>query len=218
MKTVKKRSPIPVYAVAIVWLLLTIFRGMSSLTDILIAVIASVVVYVILLIVFPTKVEKVKVEEPPEPLSPEMEELKKERDRAISEMRRLNDNIKDEKISAQIDHLEDTTTKIFDVVMEKPEKLPQIRRFLNYFLPTTIKLLNAYDRADSTGISGSNIDMTKEKVQEMLDEIVKAFDKQLDALFGDEALDVSADIKVMESMLAQEGLSDNDNMTMGMGG
>lgn len=215
MKTVKKRSPFPVYGIAAVWLLLTVFRGMSRISDILIAVVASVVVYFVLLIVFPTKIEEVKIETPPEPLSPEMEELKKERDRAISEMRRLNDSIKDEKISRQIDHLEETTAKIFDLVMEKPEKQPQIRRFLNYFLPTTIKLLNAYDRADSTGISGSNIDSTKSRVETMLDEICDAFDRQLDALFADEALDISTDIKVMESMLAQEGLSDYGGVKMG---
>ena len=215
MKTVKKRSPFPVYGIAAVWLLLTVFRGMSRISDILISVVASVVVYFVLLIVFPTKIEEVKIETPPEPLSPEMEELKKERDRAISEMRRLNDSIKDEKISRQIDHLEETTAKIFDLVMEKPEKQPQIRRFLNYFLPTTIKLLNAYDRADSTGISGSNIDSTKSRVETMLDEICDAFDRQLDALFADEALDISTDIKVMESMLAQEGLSDYGGVKMG---
>lgn len=218
MKTVKKRSVVPIYGVAAVWLLLTIFRGMSGLADILIAAVVSLVVYFILLAVFPTKVEQIKVEEPPKPLSPELEALKKERDRAVSEMRRLNDNIKDEKISRQIDHLEETTTKIFDVVMEKPEKQPQIRRFLNYFLPTTIKLLNAYDRADATGISGSNIDSTKARVETMLGEIEVAFDRQLDALFGDEELDISTDIKVMESMLAQEGLSDNGNLNMPTGG
>ena len=78
---------------------------------------------------------------------------------------------------------------------------------MNYYLPTTIKLLNAYDRMDDTGISGSNIDTTKEKVERMMETIVVAFDRQLDALFGDEALDISTDITVMENLLKQEGLS-----------
>lgn len=64
-------------------------------------------------------------------------------------MRRLNDSIEDEEISAQIDHLEEVTRKIIDLVVKQPKKLPQIRRFLDYYLPTTLKILNAYDRMDA---------------------------------------------------------------------
>ena len=91
-------------------------------------------------------------------------------------------------------------------VVEHPEKLPQIRKFMNYYLPTTLKLLNAYDRMDDAGISGENIDSTKAKVEKTMAVLVTAFDRQLDALFGDEALDVATDIKVMETLLAREGL------------
>ena len=83
---------------------------------------------------------------------------------------------------------------------------------MNYYLPTTLKLLNAYDRMDSTGVSGSNIDGTKGKIEDMLDTICTAFSRQLDNLYGEEALDISADITVMEQMLAQEGLG---GMTLG---
>ena len=92
-------------------------------------------------------------------------------------------------------------------MIQEPKKLPQIRRFLNYFLPTTLKILNAYDRMDAVGISGENIDATKTKVEAMMGTIVKAFDKQLDSLFGAEAMDISTDITVMENLLAQEGLA-----------
>ena len=136
-----------------------------------------------------------------------MAALEKERDRAVSEMRRLNDAIQDEKISAQIDHLEEVTGKILDHVAAQPKKLPQIRRFLDYYLPTTLKILNAYDRMSAAGVAGENIDATKAKVEQMMDTIVRAYDKQLDALFGEEALDISTDITVMENLLAQEGLS-----------
>ena len=139
--------------------------------------------------------------------NPEIDKLILERDRALSEMRRLNDSIEDETISTQIDHLEEVTRQIIDQVIKEPKKLPQIRRFLNYFLPTTLKILNAYDRMNAVGISGENIDTTKAKVEAMMGTIVQAFDKQLDNLFGAEAMDVSTDITVMENLLAQEGLS-----------
>ena len=74
-------------------------------------------------------------------------------------------------------------------------------------MPTTLKILNAYDRMDAAGVAGENISATKDKIETMMDTIVKAFDKQLDALFGEEALDVSTDITVMENLLAREGLA-----------
>ena len=129
-------------------------------------------------------------------------------------MRRLNKAIEDEKVSAQIVHLEDVTTKIVNFIVENPSKKSQVRKFFNYYLPTTLKLLNAYDRMDETGISGMNIDGTKGKVEEMMDTSLAAFDKQLDALYADDALDISAEIKVMEGMLAQEGLKDDPISSM----
>jgi hypothetical protein len=138
-----------------------------------------------------------------------IDKLLDEEERAISEMRRLDRAIEDEKVSSQIVHLEEVTTKIVDFIVENPGKKSQVRKFFNYYLPTTLKLLNAYDRMDETGISGMNIDGTKGKVEEMMDTSLAAFDKQLDALYADDALDISAEIKVMEGMLKQEGLKDD---------
>ena len=125
---------------------------------------------------------------------------------ALAELRRLDENIEDAKLSAQIVHMEEVTGKIFDIVAGQPAKLPQLRRFLNYYLPTTLKLLNAYDRMGAAGVEGANIDGTMGRIDAMMDKVVEAFDKQLDALFADEALDISTDITVLEQMLAQEGL------------
>ncbi|MBR5967364.1 MAG: 5-bromo-4-chloroindolyl phosphate hydrolysis family protein [Lachnospiraceae bacterium] len=135
-----------------------------------------------------------------------------EEEKAIAEMRRLDDGIEDERVSAQIVHLEDVTTKIVDYVVQHPSKKNSVRRFFNYYLPTAVKLLNSYDRMDDTGISGENIDATKEQVEEMMDKALEAFDKQLDSLYADEAMDVSSEIKVMENLLAQEGLTDEMNI------
>lgn len=120
-------------------------------------------------------------------------------------MRRLNDAIEDEIISRRIDQLEDTTGKIIDQVVAHPEKLSQIRTFMNYYLPTTLKILNAYDRMGAAGVSGENIDSTMQRIETMMDTIVMAFHKQLDALFRDDAMDIASDITVMENLLAQRG-------------
>lgn len=228
MAIVKKKSVAPFYAVAAVWLLWAVFGRLYTLGHILAAAAVSVVVFLVAKAIWPDRTwttpepEPVKTktepepEQPTEPVkperkstgNPEIDALIAERDRALSEMKRLNDSIEDPTISAQIERLEATTQKIIGVVVEKPEKLSQISRFLNYYLPTTLKLLNAYDRMDAAGVSGINIDGTKGKIEDMMETICKAFDKQLDALFGDEALDISADITVLEQMLQQEGLGD----------
>ena len=225
MAYVKKRSVLPIYFVGGTWLLWALCAPLYQPTHYLMAALASLAAYFVGKMIFPDRgyeladgsapgptQPKPKEEKPQSTGSPEIDALLDERAKAVSEMRRLNDSIKDVKISAQISHLETTTGKIIDAVVEKPAKLPQIRKFMNYYLPTTLKLLNAYDRMDSTGVSGSNIDGTKGKVEGMLDTICAAFSRQLDDLYGDEAMDISAEITVMEQMLAQEGFG---GMTLG---
>lgn len=229
MAYVKKRSVLPVYFVGGTWLLWALFAPLYRPSHYIMAALASLVAYYGGKMIFPDRgyemegAAQAAPQEPPRPASPkeekpestgnpEIDALLAERDRAVSEMRRLNDSIEDAKISAQISHLEATTGKIIDTVAASPAKLPQIRKFMNYYLPTTLKLLNAYDRMDSAGVSGTNIDGTKGKIEDMLDTICTAFTRQLDDLYGEEALDVSAEIKVMEQMLAQEGLG---GMTLG---
>ncbi len=218
----KKKSVLPIYFVGIVWLLWAIFGSLRRPIDYVVCALVSIAAYCLGKVFFPdrgyalpdsdqteTEQAAAKAEQPKSSGNPEIDALIAERQRAVSEMRRLNDSIKDEKISAQIDHLEQVAGKIMDTVAAQPAKLPQIRRFMNYYLPTTLKLLNAYDRMDSAGVSGANIDGTKGKIEDMLDTICTAFDKQLDALYGEEALDISTDITVLENMLAQEGLGGN---------
>ena len=218
MAKVVKRSVLPIYAAAVVWLVFGLFLPFYRLFHYFSAFLASLVVFIIAKALCPDRTfetpepEKKTKEEPAQekPAStgdPELDALVQERDRAVSEMRRLNDAIADPTISAQIDHLESTTTKIISYVVEHPKKLPQIRKFLNYYLPTTLKLLNAYDRMGSAGVSGENIDGTMGKIEAMMSTVVQAFDRQLDDLFGDEALDISTDITVLENLLAQEGLA-----------
>lgn len=211
------RSPYPIYAVGALWVVWALLFPMYTLFHFAILLALSAAVYV-LSRRFVWKDAVVKVPDPvPEPKTEEekaLAQLKAEGDRAISEMRRLNVTIEDPKISAQLDHLEEVTGKIFQAAQEDPEKRPQLRRFLQYYLPTTLKILNAYDRMDATGVEGTNISTAKEKIEGMMDRIVQAFDKQLDALFGAEALDITTDIAVMEQMLAREGLGGNTMPTV----
>lgn len=151
------------------------------------------------------KAEEKPAEEKPTG-NPELDKMLKDGRLAVAEMRRLDENIADPGISADIVRLEQVSQKIFDFVKQNPAKLPQIRKFMDYYLPTTLKLLNSYDRAAAAGVSGENINSLLTRVEGMMRTIVAAFEKQLDALFGSENLDISTDITVLETMMAREGL------------
>ena len=224
----KKVSVVPIYLVGATWLGAGAFFSLHRASDYVACALVSAAAFVAGKALFPDKVyempgepeekkqEKKQEKKPEKPKStgnPEIDKLIGERDKALSEMRRLNDAIEDEKISAQIDRLELVTGKIVDAVVAEPAKLPQIRKFLNYYLPTTLKLLNAYDRMDSAGVSGTNIDGTKGKIEDILETVCAAFEKQLDALYGAEALDISTDITVLEQMLAREGIGGTQMQT-----
>ena len=192
MAFVRKKSVLPIYLVGGTWLVWSLAAPLYKPTHYIMAGLASAAVYYLGKIILPDRgyeiddLEEDDNESEPqpqkpqaEPVSPEVQQLLQERDRALSEMRRLNDAIQDQTLSQQIDRLEHTTQKIMDAVVKSPDKLPQIRRFLNYYLPTTLKLLNAYDRMDATGVEGANIDGTKGRIEDIMSTICTAFDRQL---------------------------------------
>ena len=126
----------------------------------------------------------------------------------LKEIRGVNEQIPDEKLSAQMDQLDDVANRIFRTVADQPAKAPQIRRFMDYYLPTTLKMLQGYRKMDERHVSGAEADATRSQIRQAMDVVLKAFDKQLDALYQDELLDISTDIDVMETMLRQDGLID----------
>ena len=208
------RKPVaPFYAAAAVWLAYALLFPLYKPFHYLLVAAASVAVFfavqALCTSVKEPEVQTKKQEKPKEESTgnAELDKMLKDGRLAIEEMKRLDANIADESISADIVRLEEISRKIFDRVKEDPKKLPQIRRFMDYYLPTTLKLLNAYDRASSAGISGENVDATITKVEGMMHTIVTAFETQLDRLYGSEALDISTDITVLASMMAREGLA-----------
>ena len=125
----------------------------------------------------------------------------------LRSIRRANDRIADPVLSQKIDRLEEISGKIFDCVKEHPEKLKQIRQFLNYYLPTTIKLMEQYVTLQNQSLKTENITEGMQKIEDLLDKVIIAFQRQLDALFEADVVDITADIRVMEQMMASEGLT-----------
>ena len=124
----------------------------------------------------------------------------------IRQIRRLNDEIEDKVISDKIDLIEGHTRNIFDYVTEHPESMPQIRTFLNYYLPTTLKLLESYSRIERVGVAGENMKKSKDNIERIMDLLVVGFEQQVDQLFRNESIDISSDIGVLERMMAMDGL------------
>ncbi|MCC0685096.1 5-bromo-4-chloroindolyl phosphate hydrolysis family protein [Clostridioides sp. ZZV15-6383] len=125
----------------------------------------------------------------------------------LAQIKEANKNIQSESMCNKIVQVEDVTSKIFDVVKHDPSKLTQIQKFMDYYLPTTLKLLNSYHTLEGQGIDRENITTTMESIENTMSTIVVAFENQLDYLFEDEAIDISTDITVLENMLVQEGLT-----------
>lgn len=161
------------------------------------------------------------VQDPPEPQKAQEEPQEEEPldmndDNAVlNEIRRLNDDIDDEVMSRKIDRIGEITSKIFAFQKEHPNRAGQLRSFLNYYLPTTLKILKAYARMEEQGIEGENIRSAKKRIEGMMDKVVDGFEAQLDKLFQDDAMDIATDIQVLERMLEKDGLSGGDGMTLG---
>lgn len=128
-------------------------------------------------------------------------------DAVLREIRELNDRIDDEKMSRKIDRIGEITARILDYQRGNPESAGELRSFLDYYLPTTLKLLRAYAQMEEQGVEGKNIGEVKASVETAMDKVVDGFEKQLDKLFRTDALDITSDIQVLEQMLQKDGLA-----------
>lgn len=154
---------------------------------------------------------------PKEESAPQPEPAKSQDDNAIlQEIRAVNDAIPDPVMSQKIDRIGEITGKILDYQRQHPDKAGQLRSFLSYYLPTTLKILRAYAQLDAQGVEGENISAAKARIEGMMDKVVEGFENQLDKLFQDRAMDISSDVAVLEKMLEKDGLSGSgQGMTLG---
>lgn len=208
MAVIRKKSVVPYYLAAIVWVLAGLMAPMYDIKAFAIAAAFSLAAFFLGRKFIPDT--EVHLPDPPVTTGdPELDELLKLGDGALAQMRTLNDAIADPTISKHIDELESLTGQIIQEVARHPEKKSQIRRFLDYYLPTTLKILGTYETV--AGIQGENASATRSQIEGMMEQIVTAFRNQLDALFRDVTIDIASDIRVMEQLIAQEGLGGTGN-------
>ena len=149
-----------------------------------------------------------KMREEYDRLSPEVQKIVQAGDEYVRRIKAANDAIPGEVISAKISRMELLVDRIFDRVEQNPDSMNDMRRMMDYYLPTTMKLLEAYEELDAQPVQGENIISSKKEIEDTIDTLNIAFEKLLDSLFQDTAWDVSSDISVLHTMLAQEGLTE----------
>lgn len=229
----KKKKPVsPIYAIGIAWLIYSVIFGLSGFGSLVKCAVVSWIVYKLVKSIVkpddrepeqekqqeekqPEKAPEAKPEPKPEPVqpkstgNPELDAVVNQGRRSVERIRQLNDEIPDYKVSAQLKQIEILTASIIDQVEKKEDKLKQTRQFMNYYLPTTIKLLEQYVQMQDVGLRGENISAGMKQIEELLDKVIVAFQKQLDSLFERDVVDITADIQVMERMMAAQGLTQN---------
>ena len=142
--------------------------------------------------------------------NPEVDELLEKGREMIAEIRRENDLIPDSSLSDKLDTLENKCAEIFRAVYDKPNRASQIRKFMDYYLPTTLKMVKGYRMLDERGITGQDAVYARNRIDDALLVVLQGCEKMLDKLYQDDVLDLTTDIDVLEQMLKRDGLTESE--------
>lgn len=143
-------------------------------------------------------------------VDPKLQEILNKGDAFVAQIRACNDAIPGEEISTKISHMEMIIERIFDRAEADPDVVPDLKKLMDYYLPMTVKLLNAYADMDAQPVQGETIQASKREIESTLDTLNLAFEKLLDSIFKETSLDISSDISTLNVLLAQEGLTDDE--------
>lgn len=203
-----KNSSYAVYFFGIAFFVYGLIFPLYRLSDLLIATGVSVLATVAAARVLPKEEVVKKVE------NSALQEAMKEADAYIEAVRKKTKEISDKEITAKLEKIESLTTEIFNVALVQDEEVKDVRRMLNYYLPTVIKLLDKYTELSEVTYSGENISTSLEKINEMLGNVVTAFEKHLDGMYSQDAMDIDSEIMVLEQILTSEGLLEKKDETI----
>lgn len=126
----------------------------------------------------------------------------------IDKIHESNDIIKDKIISQKLNRMENVVSMIFHEVDVNPQNADKLGMFMNYYLPTTEKLLEAYIEIDEKQIKGKSLEKTKKDIEGAIDKIIDSFEGLLDKFYHEKEMDIATDISAMEILMKQDGLSE----------
>lgn len=199
------RSAVPIYLAALVWLLAGMLLPMYQLSSILLTAGVSVAVWLLAGRFFPGRY--VEEEEKPDSGDEEVNRQILEGRENLKSLRESAAALSDEAMTAPLARMIEAGDKIFRALEKNPRDSQQIRKFMNYYLPTSVKLLNHYKTLSSAG-AGENVQKSLQSIADSLNMIADAFEKQLDRLYADDQLDINAEISALETMMAADGLTE----------
>lgn len=202
-RTVEKRTksawPILIAAIAIV--VFGIVFPLYKWWGVLLTAALSTAAFLISKKLFPDRVEQIEVAPEYKTGIAELDAALEEADEHIVKLRRLNDKIPNERITAAINRMVSSGDSILQELSKNPVKARSMRRFLSYYLPTAVKLMESYAMQQDAGVSGENLNEIRERIENNSETIAKTFETSLDSLYASEAIDISADISVLNSMV-----------------
>jgi 5-bromo-4-chloroindolyl phosphate hydrolysis protein len=200
------RSAVPIYLAALVWILSGLLLPMYKLSSILLAAGVSVAAWLLGGRFFPGRV--VEEEEAPNSGDAEVNRQILEGRENLKSLKDAASSIPDEAVTAPLTRMIAAGDKIFKALEKNPRDSQQIRKFMNYYLPTSVKLLDHYKTLSAAG-AGENVQKSLTSIAGSLNMIAEAFEKQLDRLYADDQLDINAEISALETMMAADGLTEN---------
>lgn len=204
------KSAIPIYGCAALWLLLGIIcpRMLLKLWFLVLAAALSAAVYWGLSKIF--KPRKIEVRAAANSGDKTIDALIEEGHASLDRLAHANAEIPNADISANLDRMIHAGEEILNYLEKHTSQAHAVRRFMNYYLPTADKLMRSYRAMMQAENPGENIAQAMRSVENSLDMIANAFEKQLDKLFSDQKLDIETDIEVLETMMAGDGLIANE--------
>jgi len=233
MVEVEKKSAMPILSFGVSFVLLSVITRLNNPTKLILVLVLSFVVYQVVKAKFPPKKIELFMQEEAAAAANIDEDIIKENNKKNPELKNineriglyeieiklLNDSIGDEFIAGELREIGVSLKKIqsqinAENISNLPRKIEQLNDFFDYYMPTTIKILNSYKKIESQNLTGENAAATKRRVEETLPFIKKAFAKELDNMFTDEMLDITTDIDVLEAMLSKDGLIEKDGNNM----
>ena len=200
------RSAIPIYLSALSWILYSLFLPLYEIKSILFCACISIAVRLLAARIFPGRV--VEEEEKPNSGDAEVDRQIEEGRAQLKALKEAAAAIGSEQIAGPLERMQAAGGKIFEALEKNPRDSQQVRKFMNYYLPTAVKLLEHYRTLSAAG-AGENVKKSIESIENSLGMIADAFEKQLDRLYADDQLDINAEIRALETMMAADGLTED---------
>lgn len=205
-KTRKKyHAPVlPIYMTGLVFLICSFILPIYRLGYMLIAAVISVCTYLLFRILCPLRVD---IEEVEYSTGDEyVDELLDSINKNLDVLHQLNVDIPDPHLTQAMNRMENAGRGILNEIEKEKGKFKEITRFANYYLPETIKIMSSYAELEKNGVKGDNSQQIYAEISQNADTMALVFENQLDSLYRSEALDISTDIEVLESIAQSQNL------------